>query len=877
MSTPRTIYLTSVSTWFVPLDFNSSNNTVECWGGGAGGSNLTGGGGGAHAARDNVQLTPGTIISVFVAGGGTSGQDGGDTWISGIDVLAKGGRTNGLGGQANESAGSRRYSGGNGGGGSVAGGGGGGGAGSTENGSNGASTSTSDGGNGGNGGSPNGGSGGAGGVNNNGSNGFNSTQLGEFGAGGGGGGGGRSSDKDQSLLNGGDGGQYGAGGGGGSIGGRGGPGLIKITYVPVASNGYQRVISYDTPGTYSWTIPNNVTNLIIQIWGGGGAGQYWPDLSSANDWFGQKGGDTTISGPFVGGSATAVGGNGGVGDIAALGGGASVPAGWITGNGGNGIVARFGSAGGNGGLDGGNGGSGIFSNGPNAQIPGGGGAGWSNRNDNRNGRSVSSGGGGGAAFYSWSSPPAGGVLNFTVGEGGVNPFVSVTSIPQLFGAGGSVVISYTTQPEVVPTGLDVVPGKPAGPISFSKMSQSFLTFGDNSATNPISISSYYPNNITSRGHASSPGSINRNVRVLRYGYGIQKEPNYTQSIPNSGPISWGDFSGTYQQLTMREPRLVTAANNFEPPFQTYAQYDIVQYQFTGQPQTFQFYNARVIMIECWGAYGTSGRTNDFYTLGGYSAGIYAAPFGGELYVYVGSVGGNPITDGYSAGGWNGGGYGWTFGLNNRGAGGGATDVRTIRIDTVQPVYQLPVPVGRTTIRAVQNTSYWGTPTDPTTGSAYASLASRIIVAGGGGGGLYVPGSFQYFGGAGGGETGANSPPVPGNPIATGGTQSAGGQTISDTTFGKYGPDGGFGYGGSSWGWLSGDIYATIAGGGGGWYGGGASAGAAGGSGYVLGMLPNTATGSQNFGITTVNAQPGQTGYISNPSAPNGLVRITIIG
>jgi hypothetical protein len=436
--------------------------------------------------------------------------------------------------------------------------------------------------------------------------------------------------------------------------------------------------------------------------------------------------------------------------------------------------------------------------------------------------------------------------------------------------------SYTTPetystPEGVSTESSVVPGNPTGPVSMSDITQSFLGYGDIQPASPYSISSYFPNTIASnRNYAISGGSINTNTRVLRYGYGIQKGPNYTQSIPNSGPISWGNFKGTFQQLRMRNPLLITAANNFEPPFQTYAQYDIVQYQFTGQPQTFQFYNARVIMIECWGANGRhfNGST-DINTSGGYSAGVYVAPAGGELYVYVGGTPSRSTFNGFVPGGWNGGGVGWQAvtefvyngdnysGNGRRGAGGGASDVRSVKVDTVEPVLLYTEDYATGSL----NTTYWDNI------NTRNSLDNRIIVAGGGGGGT-VLNNVSADGGVGGGTSGGIAGSFPGNP----GTSSNGGTTVSNLGY-----NGGKGYGGSSFGLYTTTGFATISGGGGGWYGGGAGLSGGGGSGYVLGMLPNTATGSQNFSITTVNAQLGQADYRSNPSAPNGLVRITIMG
>jgi hypothetical protein len=837
----KTVYLTLGTSWFVPLDFDINNNTIECWGaGGGGGGSGGGGGGGAYSRGVNVNLDVGSVISIAIGAGGNAGLNGGDTSFAGL-VLAKGGRGNGQGGPAAEGIGTVRYSGGDGGPGGFAlnqgGGGGGGAAGANGNGLNGGANSGGTGGVGGVGASPGGGTGG------NGSGGTTAgnpggTAADGYGAGGGGGGGGATSDSYGAYGGpGGDGGLYGGGGGGAgwgsASGGRGGNGLIKITYEPASTTSYLRVVTFN--GSGSWTVPDGVTVLTIKVTAGGGGGAYWPPSASFH-FPGGAGGNSSVSGPF--GTATVFGGAGGTAQtgISAPGGGANVPAGWIVGNGENGIYGRFGTTGGSGGLSGG---LGAIWAGRNAEVPGGGGASWSNTNDNGNARFVSSGGGGGAALYTWSTAVPGTVINFTIGSGGTNN----SGVSQTRGAGGEIIFSYAKPPIIVPTGFEFVPGKPTGPVGMDSISQAFLGYGDQQPVAPFSISSYYPNNITSRTHSSFPGPINTSVRVLRYGYGIQKEPNYTQSIPNSGPISWGDFRGTYQQLSMRAPILITAANNFEPPFQTYAQYDAIQYRFTGAPQTFNFFNARVIMIECWGAYGRH-YNNQFTGLGGYSAGVFVAPAGGELYVYVGGAPGafvnsfgvisytQPTTTGVVPGGWNGGGSAYQIPSSNgfRGGGGGATDVRTT-----------------------------------------SNLNDRIIVAGGGGGGYFGVQSINFIGGAGGGDTGGTSGGDSLIDRGGAGTQSSGG--LSGRTGGgtSYGTNGSFGLGGSSF------VNWTVCGGGGGWYGGGAGLSGGGGSGYVGGMLLNTSIGSLNFGVPTVNAQPGQTGYIANGLAPNGLVNIFILG
>jgi hypothetical protein len=154
------------TTWTVPSDWNSANNSIEVIG--AGGSSYTatvgngegGGGGGAYSKATNVTLTPGGTVGYSIGQGGrktliaaaTAGVNGGDTYfcnatganctaITGSAVVAgaKGGlgstSATGAAGGASASgfpAAGTRWSGGAGGAGSTAGdcGGGGGGAGS---------------------------------------------------------------------------------------------------------------------------------------------------------------------------------------------------------------------------------------------------------------------------------------------------------------------------------------------------------------------------------------------------------------------------------------------------------------------------------------------------------------------------------------------------------------------------------------------------------------------------------------------------------------------------------------------------------------------------------------------------------------------------
>lgn len=269
-ASPQTIFLTSGTSWTVPVDWNPAYNTIEVIGGGGGGDEgaAGGGGGGAYSKVYNVSLTPGTTVTYSIGVGGSGGVNGsssstagGDTWfcnsntncgsIAGSSVIvgAKGGargmnsgQAGGVGGSAAAGIGSLKYSGGQGGNSAnnQGGGGGGGAAGPNGPGASGGATSTArgGGGGGGSGGSvgaaSTGSAGGAGGAGFSGSGaglGATSTSHATAGTAGGGGGGGYNGG---TYQNGGAGGHgtdwdatHGAGGGGGGGGrttGKGGGG-----------------------------------------------------------------------------------------------------------------------------------------------------------------------------------------------------------------------------------------------------------------------------------------------------------------------------------------------------------------------------------------------------------------------------------------------------------------------------------------------------------------------------------------------------------------------------------------------------------------------------------------------------------------------------
>lgn len=275
-STTVTVYLTSGTSWTVPVDWNSASNTIEVIGGGGGGSNYpTGGGGGAYSKISNLSLTSGASVGYAVGSGGAGGATGasfvvgsagGDTYFcnttsncasiggSAVQVGAKGGSGGATsavqtsGGASASGVGTTKYSGGN----APA---------PVGNGS---------------------GGGGAGGPNGAGANGGQSLSTG---GGGGGGGGGGSVGSDDSGFIGGNGGNNVAGTGGGTGGGNGAAGTA-------GTNG-------GGGGGAGRPSADNATG------GNGGAGIEWDSSHGSGGGGGGAGG-------LVGGSPNSFGGAGGL-------------------------------------------------------------------------------------------------------------------------------------------------------------------------------------------------------------------------------------------------------------------------------------------------------------------------------------------------------------------------------------------------------------------------------------------------------------------------------------------------------------------------------------------------------------------------------------
>jgi hypothetical protein len=317
------IFIVSGTSWTVPADWNSANNSIEAIGGGGGGQTAStsfagsGGGGGGYSKITNLSLASGNSVTVQIGTAGLAGSSGGDTYFNGpslptSSVGAKGGAagsnlSGGLGGDQGSGIGVTKFSGGNGGtatgsdwsgsggggaagssgagsnggfaGGGVAGAGGGGGNGGGTAGGNGSgSTNGGSGGNGnagigggtgdngsgaGNGASGSGGGGGGGqrGTSHPGGGGANGNEFdASHGSGGGGGGGGGSAEP---AGNGGSGANYGGGGGGG--------GYPSVSTFGVGGTGGAGIIIVTyTPNSSTTIRTESWTALEFQAAGGGG-------------------------------------------------------------------------------------------------------------------------------------------------------------------------------------------------------------------------------------------------------------------------------------------------------------------------------------------------------------------------------------------------------------------------------------------------------------------------------------------------------------------------------------------------------------------------------------------------------------------------------
>lgn len=253
--------------------------------------------------------------------------------------------------------------------------------------------------------------------------------------------------------------------------------------------------------------------------------------------------------------------------------------------------------------------------------------------------------------------------------------------------------------------------------------------------------------------------------------------------------------------------------------------DILNFDYTGAVQSITLPKG-IYKLECWGAQGGNGCTDNSYTggKGGYSIGTISLNTKITLYIYVGGRGVSSEASGSGAiraGGFNGGGSGRDWSSTNHGGSGGA---------------------GATDIRINQDSFY-----------------ARVIVAGGGGGA-----SDNGNGGSGGGVSGISTGARAGTATSGSGFGQA---AASSYTSGECGGGGGGWYGG---------------------YGGGSeNIPGGGGSGYVYisstasnypsGCLLNssyylsdakTIAGNNSFVSPTGSSETGHSG--------NGYCRITVI-
>ncbi len=274
----------------------------------------------------------------------------------------------------------------------------------------------------------------------------------------------------------------------------------------------------------------------------------------------------------------------------------------------------------------------------------------------------------------------------------------------------------------------------------------------------------------------------------------------------------------------------------------------VDFNYTGAVQTWQVpLGVSSVTIETWGAQGNSNAGGVAGGQGGYATGELTVTGGETLYIYVGG-GGSTTT----SGGWNGGGTAGTVGCTGAfgGGGGGASDVR----------------------------------------QGGTGLANRVIVGAGGGGagGNRVQGCGRGTGGGGGGGWygGGGGSAWPGIPddynnglLATGGTQSAGGNggvSTWPTVSNNNGYPGAFGVGGTGGDEIesnqSGSATGPVGANGGGLTGSTANynpgnnwtgMSGAGGSSYVGGV----ASGSTSAGVRTGNGFVRITVLCNNPLDP----------
>lgn len=253
--------------------------------------------------------------------------------------------------------------------------------------------------------------------------------------------------------------------------------------------------------------------------------------------------------------------------------------------------------------------------------------------------------------------------------------------------------------------------------------------------------------------------------------------------------------------------------------------DILNFDYTGAVQSITLPKG-IYKLECWGAQGGNGCTDNSYTggKGGYSIGTISLNTKITLYIYVGGRGVSSEASGSGAiraGGFNGGGSGRDWSSTNHGGSGGA---------------------GATDIRINQDSFY-----------------ARVIVAGGGGGA-----SDDGDGGSAAGVSGISTGASAGTATSGSGFGQA---AASSYTSGECGGGGGGWYGG-----YGGDSENIPGGGGSGYVYISSTA-----SNYPSGCLLNssyylsdakTIAGNNSFVSPTGSSETGHSG--------NGYCRITVI-
>ena len=290
---------------------------------------------------------------------------------------------------------------------------------------------------------------------------------------------------------------------------------------------------------------------------------------------------------------------------------------------------------------------------------------------------------------------------------------------------------------------------------------------------------------------------------------------FTLNNPTRGGYTFTGWSGTglsgSANKTVTITKGSTGARSYTAHWQKNCDFTSKTFTYSGAPEAWKVPDAcsGTYLLEVYGAQGGDALTGtDRYTAtpgkGGYAKGTVTLNAGTTVYVVVGGRGATANENGFTAGGYNGGGQGSWY----NGGGGGATHI------------------GKTSAQLK----------DTAVGNLY------IVAGGGGGAGSSHIDTNDHPGGDGGGTSGGNVLSGPGgSTVGYGGNQNTGGTS-------EWGYSGAYGVGGSVT-----DRYGG-GGGGGGYYGGAGTGnwnggcGGAGGSGYIGGV----SGGSMTSGTQTNN-------------------------